>query len=161
MARRKITVRRKAHKRKSYVKDVKRGKGVKLKRIPATTVKATTYKMVDLGAVGKGKKLFTVRKGLLSKYGYSTKLPATKRRAALLKADRVYGTPRLFRMLNAQVILRKRTQPEARKVFESDRDWVEKNLLSKMEALGMTRPARQRWMSMSPSARAVAMPERK
>jgi len=30
-------------------------------------------------------------------------------------------------MLNAQVILRKRTQPKAREIFEADRDWVSQN----------------------------------
>ncbi len=63
-------------------------------------------------------------------------------------------------MLQAQVVLRKRTQPTARRVFVSDRNWVEKVLLSKAEALQMTAKPRKKWMAMSPRARARAMPER-
>lgn len=143
MARKKLTVRRKAHRRKSFIKDVKRGKGVRLKRIPATRVKSATFKIRDIGTVGRGRKVIPkLKKGLLKKLGYSTKLPARQRRIALRRADRRFGTPRLFRMLQAQVVLRKRIQPKIKKIFEADRNWVEKNLLSRREARSLTARAR-------------------
>jgi len=143
LARRKLTVDRKAHRRKSFVKDVKKGRGVKLKRIPATTVKRARFKIEDIGAVGRGRKVIKkIRKGRLSRFGYSTKKTASERRRALRKADRRYGSTALFRMLQAQVVLRKRIQPKARKVFEADRNWVKDKLLSRMERLGMTAKAR-------------------
>jgi hypothetical protein len=166
MARPKLLVKRKAYVRKAYPRRaftvLRRGKTI---RIPATTVKRarvppTRFLITDVGALGRGKKIITVKKGLLSKYGYSTKHPVTVRREALRRADRAYGTPSLFRKLQAQVVLRKRTQPEARRIFEEDLDWVRENLLSRTERLAMTKPARERWMAMSPALRARLMPER-
>jgi hypothetical protein len=69
-----------------------------------------------------------------------------------------FGKPTVFRMLNAQVIFRKRTG--GADTFVSDRNWVEKQM-PKAERLRMTQPARREWMAMSPKARALAMPERK
>ncbi len=155
MTRRKLTVRRKAYRRKAYT----RKDGV---RVKATRVPATTFKIRDIGARGRGKKVIPkIRKGLLGKYGYSTKLSLRQRRTALRKADKRYGTKRLFRMLQAQVVLRKRTQPTARRVFVADRNWVERVLLSRKEALQMTAKPRKKWMGMSPQARARAMPSRR
>ena len=105
-------------------------------RVPRTTFKrgskiverkAYTYEKEDVGLPGKGPKLILVEKGKLSKYGYSTALPAEKRREALKKAVKAYGALSVFRKLQAMVIVRKRTQLKARKVFESDRDWVREN----------------------------------
>ncbi len=52
MARKKLRITRKAHKRKSYVKDVIPGKGVKRKRIPKTIVKKSTFLTKDRGKLG-------------------------------------------------------------------------------------------------------------
>jgi len=171
MVRKRLTVKRKgytrkAHKRKSYKKDVKRGRGVKMKRIPATTVKATrvpptTFKIKDVGAVGRGKKVVKIRRrGYLKNLGYSIGASVSTRREALRKAIRNLNAPTVFRMLQAQVVLRKRTQPRARKVFVADRNWVEKKM-TKAEKLGMTAKPRKKWMTMTPRQRALAMPERK
>lgn len=142
--RKRLRVNRKAHKRKSYLKDVQRGKGVRLKRIRKTKVKKSkSFLIKDIGAVGRGKKVIKrIRKGLLTGMGYSTKIPASERHRALRKADKKFGSVRLFRMLQAQVVLRKRIQPRARKVFVADRNWVRKNLLSKKEGRRMTARAR-------------------
>lgn len=116
----------------------------------------------DVGAVGRGKKIISIkRKGILKKHGYGVHKGAKERRKALREVDKIVGTPSLFKMLNAQVVFRKRMPNGAKKVFESDRNWVEKNLLSKREAREMTAKPRKAWMSMSPMARAKAMPERK
>jgi len=154
---------RKPYMRKSYMKDVKPGPGVKMRRIPATHVEKTkvsptTFKIKDIGAPGRGRKIIPIKKGKLTKYGYSTSKSDTVRHRALRKADRAYGSVALFRMLQAQVIMRKRTQPKARKIFEEDRDWVKKNLMSPSERRSMTRAPRKEWMCMTPKERAKAMP---
>jgi len=84
------------------------------------------YKRKDVGKPGKGPKLIPIEKGKLKKFGYSTKKSARARHAALNKAVKEYGALSVYRMLNAQVIFRKRTQPEAREVFKADRDWIAK-----------------------------------
>ena len=162
MTRQKLTVRRKGHRRKSYVKDVKKGRGVRLKRIPATFVKPATFKIKDIGAVGRGKKVVKItRRGALKRLGYSTKTSPQVRREALRKADRKFGSQTLFRMLQAQVVLRKRIQPRARKVFEADRNWVEKTLMSAEEKRAMTKPAVKEWKDMTHAQRVRARKQAK
>ena len=150
MARAKLTVRRKGYRRKGYYR--KDGTYVRPAR-----VSPSTFKIADRGAPGRGKKVFKVKKGLLTRLGYHVSLPARRRRAILKKADKLYGSVRLWRMLNAQHIYRKRTDGIG-KIFASDRDWVKKNLINTREARSMTRPAVQKWKSMSPTARKRAMP---
>jgi len=148
-----LTVHRRGYHRKGYVR-----KG-KIKVSP-TYVPPAKFKIKDVGAVGRGKKVVKIaRKGALKKLGYSTGASEVARRRALSKAMRQFGEPTVFRMLQAQVVLRKRTQPEARRVFERDRDWVVEQM-SPTQRLKMTAPARKEWMGMSPRARALAMPER-
>jgi len=86
--------------------------------------KAYRYERKDIGLPGRGPKIIPVEKGKLSKYGYSIKKPAKERREALKKAIKAYGALSVFRKLQAMMIMRKRTQPKARAVFEEDRDWV-------------------------------------
>ena len=121
---------------KSYSR--KAGKQYSRKRTIKVRVKATTYKRngriihrkaytyerKDVGKPGKGPKVIPIEKGKLSKLGYSTKKSERARHAALNKAVKKYGALSVFRALNAQVILRKRTQPEAMEIFEADRDWI-------------------------------------
>jgi len=117
----------------------KRGKqqyrAIKVK-VPATTYtragktihrKAYEYNRKDVGRPGKGPKVIPIKKGKLRRYGYSTAKSDRARHRALKKAIKEYGALSVFKMLNAQVILRKRTQPKAREIFEADRDWVSQN----------------------------------
>jgi len=85
-----------------------------------------TYMRRDVGRPGRGPKLIPIEKGKLSRFGYSTKKSARARHAALNKAVKEYGALSVARMLQAQIILRKRTQPHVRRIFEEDRDWLEK-----------------------------------
>lgn len=118
-------------------------------------------KRKDIGAVGVGKKVIKIkRKGALKKFGYGVHKTASERREALRKADKAYGSPAVFKMILAQTVFRKRFPNGAKEAFQSDLEWVKKNLLSETERLAMTRPARKEWMAMSPQARALAMPER-
>jgi hypothetical protein len=112
-----------------------------------------TVKRRDVGAPGRGRKLFEIRRGLLLKHGYSTRLPAEKRHRALDRAVREYGAARVWRMLHAQVILRKRTQPEIREVFARDRDYIRDRYGGPVP-----REAIRAWMRMSPRERAARMP---
>ena len=91
---------------------------------PTRSRKGYTYKKKDVGLPGRGPRTIPVEKGKLSKFGYSTKKSDQTRRAALKKAIDEYGALSTYRKLNAMVIMRKRTQPKARTVFEEDREWV-------------------------------------
>jgi len=99
-------------------------------KVPASKKhRAYTQVRKDLGKPGVGPKLIPIiEKGSLSKLGYSTKKSIQARHAALDKAIQKYGPLTVFRKLKAQVTLRKRTQPEARKVFEEDAEWVHEKL---------------------------------
>jgi len=160
--RRLLTVKRKGYARRGYARRGFTAVRDGLVKIPPTKVRAsrvppTTFKIKDVGAVGRGKKVIKeIRRGLLKQLGYSVKKPADERRTALRKADKNFGSIRLFKMLNAQVVLRKRTQPEARRVFVADRNWVGKTLLNKAERLKMTAKPRKKWMAMSPRARKLS-----
>jgi hypothetical protein len=147
-----LTVRREAYRRKGYIR--KGGIKVAPARVPSAT-----YKIRDIGAPGRGAKRIKIgRPGALKVAGYSTKLSAEARHRALKEADRRYGTVALFRMLQAQIVFRKRVQPATARIFEADRNWAKDNLMSRQEALSMTRAPRKEWIGMSPAERAEAMP---
>jgi len=109
----------------------KRGSSTYGRRTIKVKVKATPFRKgyvaerPDLGRPGIGPKLIPiVEKGSLTRYGYSIKKSAEARRNAIAKAVKKYGALSVFRKLSAQVRLRKRTQTQAREIFESDADWV-------------------------------------
>jgi hypothetical protein len=161
--RKKLTVHRKSYTRKAYSrKGYKRSDGtyVKPAKVGASRVPASTFKIKDVGAKGRGKKLFKVKKGLLTKYGYHVDKSAKARHMALKKADKAYGSVRLWRMLNAQALFRKRTNGLG-KMFTTDRNWVKRELVNKKEARSMTAPAVKKWESLPHSVRARLMPSRK
>jgi len=117
---------------KQYARKRKRTIKVKVK---ATTYKrngevihrkAYTYERKDVGKPGKGPKVIPIEKGKLSKFGYSTKKSERARHAALNKAVKEYGPLSVIRMLRAQIVLRKRTQPNVRRIFEEDLEWLER-----------------------------------
>lgn len=85
----------------------------------------------DRGLPGKGvapgqTPIGPLKKGELTKYGYSAKLTESERHAALEKALRAYGPLTLYRKLNAVAKLSMRTAPETSHIFAKDRDWVKK-----------------------------------
>ena len=116
----------------------KAGKQYSRRRTITVRVKATTYRRngkiihrraysyerKDVGRPGKGPKIIPIKKGKLSKFGYSTKKSERARHRALKKAIEEYGALSVYRMLNAQIVLRKRTQPKVREIFEEDAEWV-------------------------------------
>jgi len=106
---------RKGYTRKAYT----RADGT---RVKATKVKASCIK--DKGMKGKGPKLFKLRKGTLSKHGYSLDLKAADRRKALDKAVKAEGHLPVIRKLNALYILQKNTNPVNSRKFKYDQQWV-------------------------------------
>lgn len=110
---------RKAYTRKSYTK--KSGVKVVGGKVPATCIK-------DQGATGKGKRLFVLRKGTLSKHGYKTSYEAGARHEALRKAVKAETYAAVVRKLNAVSILQRRTNPKVYNILRGDMAWVQKNL---------------------------------
>jgi len=68
----------------------------------------------------------TLRKGDLSRFGYSnvTAMSEGRRHLALASAVRIYGALSLFRKLNAIYVLTKNTAPASSAIFKKDRDWI-------------------------------------
>jgi hypothetical protein len=78
-----------------------------------------------LGKPGKGKRLFTLKKGMLSKYGYSLSETQDTRRSALVKAmEDGMSTGYLWKRLNAIQILNRNTHPKTAEKIKSDMDWL-------------------------------------
>ena len=126
-----LTVHRRAYNRKAYT----RKDGV---RVKASYVPPATYQIVDRGAVGRGQKLFEVKKGLLTRLGYHTAKSDGERHAILQRAVDRYGATRVWRMLNAQVLFRKREPDHVKEKFVDDRNYVKENLMSYQARLRMT-----------------------
>lgn len=102
--------------RKSYV----RSDGVR--------VKATSFHIKNRGRRGRGPKLFKLRKGGLSKYGYSSKSALESRHISLSKAISK-GVPSLTlsQRLGALATLLKRTNPMLSKRLRKNQSWVSKS----------------------------------
>lgn len=90
-----------------------------------TRVKA--YCRKDLGMPGKSEKLFTLKKGELSKHGYSLKIGSDKRIVALKKALREYEKNTVIRKLNVLSILHKNTNPLFSSRAKRDMEWIQKH----------------------------------
>lgn len=77
------------------------------------TVRVKSSCIKDRGAKGKGKKLFTLKKGHLSPFGYSLKIGADSRQRALKKVLKSgkYNENELIRKINALAVLHKNTKP--------------------------------------------------
>lgn len=99
--------------RKSYV------------RSDGTRVKGTSYTIKNRGRKGRGPKIFKLRKGGLSKYGYSSKSSLTARHASLSRAIS-QGVPSLTlsQRLGALATLLKRTNPMLSKRLRKNQSWA-------------------------------------
>ena len=73
------------------------------------TVKA--HCRTDVGKPGKGKRLFTLKKGDLTKYGYSLKLNRDNREKSIRKAMNKISKNKMIKKLNALRVLHKNTNP--------------------------------------------------
>ena len=116
-----------------YVNSFFKGKivrsGYAYKKKDGTVVVVPPKVITDRGKQGKGRKLFTLKRGALSKYGYKDvkTMTSAKRHSALKKAARSIKPLSLFRKLNAVALLNKNTNPKVSRIFKSDAAWVKKN----------------------------------
>ena len=111
-------------KREGYMKHTPSGRTIivhpkkKSVAVPAGCIK-------NVGQPGHGPELIgPLRKGQLSKYGYSYKLPGMNRRAALSRAIAADGRTTVYHRLNAVAKLTVSGAPRASAVFAADRNWV-------------------------------------
>lgn len=113
-----------AMKAKRGPKTCKRGeiKRSAFTRKNGTRVAATCVR--DMGKPGKGKKLFTLKKGDLSKFGYSLKATEASRHRTLGKARKHFSYATLIRKLNALAILHKNTHPRYASRARSDMEYL-------------------------------------
>lgn len=102
--------------RKAYTR--KDGTHVKSAKVSAKCIR-------DLGKKGKGQKLFTLKKGGLTKYGYSLKIDTDKRLNALTKSRKEYDKNTLIKKLNALYVLHKNTHPLYAKRARKDMMWIQ------------------------------------
>ena len=111
-------------KREGYMKHTPSGRTIivhpkkKTIAVPAGCIK-------NVGQPGYGPQIIgPLRKGQLSKYGYSYKLPGMNRRAALARAIAADGRSTVYHRLNAVAKLAVSRAPQASAVFAADRNWV-------------------------------------
>jgi len=110
------TIRRASYTRKAHRRS--NGTSVKGAHVPASCIK-------DLGKSGKGKRLFTLKKGGLRKYGYILSETQDNRRSALINAmDDGMSIGYLWKRLNAIQILHRNTNPKTAKKIKSDMEWL-------------------------------------
>lgn len=116
-----IRIKRKAYKRKGYVRDVKSGTGVRKRRIKPTKVRATSYMAKDTGKPGRTPKAKRWYKPT-RKLGWDKDMPQEKRlRVAVTSRPKDWSLSKrnlsAFRALNAlaNVTTDKETEQRARK----------------------------------------------
>lgn len=73
---------------------------------------------------GPKSKIGPLKKGELSKYGYSYKLSEQERRSALMRASREFNFTSMYKKLDAVAKLSKTVNPKAAAVFSADRNWI-------------------------------------
>jgi len=112
--------------RHGYTKRTKSGRRIRVfPESKSVFVKSSCVE--DTGKAGKGAQVFgPLRKGELSKYGYSYKLPEAQRRASLQSAVQEFGALSTYRKLNAVAKLSALTNPSASAAFAADRNWIRK-----------------------------------
>jgi len=105
---------------------VKRSSGKEYRVFPkASNMMVESRCIKNLGKPGKGPQLFgRLKKGELSKFGYSFRRTEAQRHAALKMAVEHYGATGVFRKLDAVAKLTKKVQPTASSIFAKDREWV-------------------------------------
>jgi ribosomal protein L14 len=62
-----------------------------------------------------------LKKGSLTKYGYSSNSSLQERKLALSKAIKAYGSTTVIRKLNAVCVLNKNTNPRVSRIFCADK----------------------------------------
>jgi hypothetical protein len=108
-----------------FKKKTRSGKSITVKPHKRQLTRVDSKCVKNTGLPGKGREsIGPLRKGELSKYGYTLKISLLQRHKALKKAINEFGALGVYRKLDAVAKLTSRTIPEASKQFEEDRDWV-------------------------------------
>ena len=91
-------------------------------------VKSTCVKSKGMRSRGKKSRrvLPSLKKGSLTKYGYSVKETDQKRHISLKKALNAYGYSSVIKKLNAVKLLTKNTNPTNSRIYGKDIKWVQK-----------------------------------
>ena len=125
--------------RKSYLYRKKGSK--KSIRVKASCVKSK-------GLRSKGKKTHRVipklKKGGLTKYGYSVHESATSRHNAIKKALKAYGYSNLIKKLNAIKVLSKNTSPKNSRIYGNDIKYIQRISGSKSKSRRKSRKSKSR-----------------
>lgn len=122
---------------------VKRASGTVYKVYPKNTdlyVPPTCVKDKGLPGKKQGKGIGPLRKGEMTRFGYSSKDSVEKRRLALKKAVTELGALSVFRKLDAVAKLSLRVAPDSSRIFAADRDWVQKTFGPASSELGWQGP---------------------
>ena len=106
-----ITVHRMGKSYKVYPK-------AKTASIKASCIKGTASAKKTKSKIGP------LRKGELTRLGYSSRIPDEKRHAALKKAVAVYSALGVYRKLDAVAKLTVHSLPTASAIYAKDRDWI-------------------------------------
>ena len=104
-------------------------KGKSYKVFPSsksTIVKGKCVKSLLKGKTRGPGRFGPLRKGELTKLGYSSRFPEEIRHKALQKAVIVYGALGVYRKLDAVAKLSARTIPTASAIYTADREWIKK-----------------------------------
>ena len=72
----------------------------------------------------KSRRLFVLKKGLLTRHGYHADLAETARHEALRRALGEFTPLSLYRKLNAVYVLNKNRDKKRAQIFRSDANWV-------------------------------------
>ena len=97
-------------------------------RSDGTRVKSESYTIKNRGGKGRGPKLFKLRKGGLSKYGYSSKSSLSSRHASLSRAiAQGVSSLTLSQRIGALATLLKRTNPYLSKRLRKSQKWVSRS----------------------------------
>jgi Family of unknown function (DUF5771) len=92
----------------------------------STFVKAKCVKSLVGAATRSPARFGPLRKGELTKLGYSSKYPDEQRYIALRKAVEKYGALGVYRKLDAVAKLTVHSIPAASVVYVKDREWIKK-----------------------------------
>ena len=84
--------------------------------------------ITDRGKPGKGKRLFSLKKGALGKYGYKIKESPKKRHTALRKAVSSLGYSNVMKKVNALGVLMRNTEPAYAREITDDKDFIQNEL---------------------------------
>jgi hypothetical protein len=129
MTDRTLLVRKKGFTRKAFTRRTRTGK---LVRVPATRVAPATFRIKDIGAVGRGKKVIPpLKKGVFPKNFFSK--PESSRRKFLTSMAKKKGEKVVVGRLRAVQVFNKRVNPALSKKALADSKFVAGSFKGRMQ----------------------------